>query len=238
MDTLLTLANCSVSLSHDVPDLLPYLKGYLTPDLTAFDLHLTLNRAKIDAERAFFDGAGGHDGFFASLALCRAFCTDAIFMDVLLFHASAIMVDGGAYLVTAPSGTGKSTHFALWREVLGEKAVMINDDKPLLRRENGIWRAFGSPWRGKHDLGAPISAPIRGICVLERGENRIERMSPISCLPKLYLQTFKPKNQPGMQAQIDLLTNLAAGVPLYRLQCRPDRAAAEMAISHLVGENT
>ena len=75
-------------------------------------------------------------GYLESLVFYRKFCEQAVYHDILLFHCSAVSVDGQAYLFTAPSGTGKSTHTALWREVFGERAVMVNDDKPLLRIEN------------------------------------------------------------------------------------------------------
>ena len=60
----------------------------------------------------------------------------------MLLHASAVMVDGKAYLFTAPSGTGKSTHTRLWLQQFGERAAILNDDKPALRFENGKWYAF------------------------------------------------------------------------------------------------
>jgi serine kinase of HPr protein (carbohydrate metabolism regulator) len=59
------------------------------------------------------------------------------YYDTFLFHGSAIAVDGVGYLFTAKSGTGKSTHARLWRELLGARAVMVNDDKPLLRVTEG-----------------------------------------------------------------------------------------------------
>lgn len=48
-------------------------------------------------------------------------------------------IDGKAYMFSAPSGTGKSTHAKLWRDCFGDRVTMINDDKPLIKfREDGI----------------------------------------------------------------------------------------------------
>ena len=50
--------------------------------------------------------------------------------DIFLMHGSALCMDDRAYIFTAPSGTGKSTHARLWREIYGDRVRMINDDKP------------------------------------------------------------------------------------------------------------
>lgn len=68
-----------------------------------------------------------------------------------MLHASAIVVDNKAYLFSAPSGTGKSTHTKLWQECFGDKAIIINDDKPAIRIEEGKCFAYGTPFSGKTD---------------------------------------------------------------------------------------
>ena len=76
------------------------------------------------------------------IAIHRLFCEKAIEYGVILFHSSVVEVDGECYLFTAKSGTGKSTHTRMWREVLGDRAIMINDDKPLIREEDGVFYAY------------------------------------------------------------------------------------------------
>ena len=66
--------------------------------------------------------------------------------DTLLLHGSTVAVDGQAYLFTAPCGTGKSTHTRLWRELFGDRAVMVNDDKVFLQLRRMEVLACGSPW--------------------------------------------------------------------------------------------
>ena len=96
--------------------------------------------------------------------------------DGMLLHSSAVVMGGEAYLFSAPCGTGKSTHTALWRKVFGEdRAVILNDDKPALRLEDGVWYAYGTPWSGKTDQNLNIKVPLKGICILTRSEeNHIE----------------------------------------------------------------
>ena len=79
-------------------------------------------------------------------------------------------MDGQAVLFTAKSGTGKSTHTKLWRDLFGERAVMVNDDKPLLRILKDGVLVCGTPWDGKHRLSTNCALPLKAICILERGK--------------------------------------------------------------------
>ena len=83
--------------------------------------------------------------------------------DVLLLHGSALCMDGEAVIFTAGSGTGKSTHSRMWRELFGDQVWMINDDKPLLRIGEESTLVFGSPWDGKQHLRRNASAPLKAI---------------------------------------------------------------------------
>ena len=145
--------------------------------------------------------------------------------DTLLLHGSTVAVDGQAYLFTAPCGTGKSTHTRLWRELFGDRAVMVNDDKVFLQlRQDGVW-AYGSPWMGKHGIGTNISAPLKGICFLQRGtENVIQRVEPQKWLPVLIHQCFLPEER-----YLPLISQLAQRIPLWEMSCTKDPQAAAIA---------
>jgi hypothetical protein len=111
---------------------------------------------------------------------------------------------------------------------------MINDDKPILRRVNGIWMACGSPWNGKHRLSENRMDPICGICVLRRGaENTIKRIDPASAMPILYGQIQRLRGEAAMERQMTLLSDLICRIPLYEMHCQPTPEAAR--IPHSVG---
>lgn len=144
------------------------------------DFKIVMRRHDLDLEKRL-STAGGvvPDWNYETLAILRKFLVKAAEYGVILFHCSAIAVDGQAYLFAAPSGTGKSTHARLWREMLGGRAEMVNDDKPFVRFKDGVPYVYGSPWNGKHRLSSNISRPIKGICFLEQGaENHIKRIAP------------------------------------------------------------
>ena len=83
-----------------------------------------------------------------------------------LLHASAVVIDNKAYLFSADSGTGKSTHTKLWQKCFGDKALIINDDKPAIKIENGICYAYGTPFSGKTDENLNMKFPLQAICLL------------------------------------------------------------------------
>lgn len=170
------------------------------------------------------------DEYLETLAVYRKICTQLLKRDALLFHGSVIAVDGDGYLFTAKSGTGKSTHTALWRREFGQRAEMINDDKPLLKiTEEGIL-ACGTPWNGKHRLGCNKMVPLKAICILERdAKNHIEQISPQAALPMLMQQSFRTGTPDGMMLLLDKLETIMNRTKIYRLGCNMDPEAAHVA---------
>ncbi len=149
--------------------------------------------------------------------------------DGMLLHASAVVMDGYAYLFSAPCGTGKSTHTQLWLQAFGEQAQILNDDKPALRRENGRWFAYGTPWSGKTSQNQNLRVPLGGVCVLTRGEeNSIEPLAGQPAIFALLEQTARPA---GAEARMQLLTligQLLEEVPVWKLRCNPTTDAARL----------
>jgi len=154
--------------------------------------------------------------------------------DGSFLHASAVVWNGKAYLFSANSGTGKSTHTEKWCRLFG--ATYLNDDKPALRLLNGAWMAYGTPWSGKHDLSSPIGVPLGGIAFLERGEeNRITPMDPAEAVPKLMCQSLWKLNRQQMEKQLLLADQLLRQVPVWRLICRNDDEAAMVSHKAMTG---
>lgn len=150
--------------------------------------------------------------------------------NTLMIHGSTVAVDGIAYLFTAPCGTGKSTHTRLWREVFGERAVMVNDDKPFLRITSEGVLAYGSPWSGKHGLATNICVPLRGVCLLHRGtENQIQPVEVKDMIAFLYHQTHMPEDDSLARNVCVLVDRLAELVSLWEMSCNKNPEAAMVA---------
>lgn len=149
-------------------------------------------------------------------------------------HASAVVWNGKAYLFSANSGTGKSTHTEKWCRLFG--AVYLNDDKPALRLQDGVWMAYGTPWSGKHDLSSAMGVPLGGIAFLERGEeNRITSMDSMEAVPKFMNQSLWKLSRQQMEKQLLLVDRLLRQVPIWRLVCRNDDEAAVVSHKAMTG---
>ena len=165
-----------------------------------------------------------------------SFYTQLVNFNGLMLHSSAVVMDGRAYLFSAPSGTGKSTHTKLWLEVFGEKATILNDDKPALRRIDGKWYAYGTPWSGKHDISINTRVPLGGICILRRGEvNKIEPYGGSGAIKSVFEQTPKYSNSDYVGKVLDLLDQLLREVPVWQMECNMDPNAARMSYAAMSG---
>ena len=157
--------------------------------------------------------------------------------DGMLLHSSAVVKDGKAYLFTAPCGTGKSTHTKLWLENFKD-AFILNDDKPALRLEDGIFYAYGTPWSGKYDQSRNMRVPVAGICVLRRGEtNKIQSYAGRAALHDILEQTIR-STSPTLQGELlELLDKLMARVPVWKLECNMEPEAAYLSYHTMSGGN-
>ena len=214
-----------------------YCSDYLTDEKSDYSVSTT--QADIDYEReksAREDEIEGipirhfSDSYLEELAVYRKIAEQMIDYDTILFHGSVIAVDGIGYLFTARSGTGKSTHTRLWRVYFGDRAVMVNDDKPLLHISDSGVIAYGTPYNGKHRLSTNTSVPLKAICILTRSaENHIDPITREQAYTMLLQQVYRPADMLKMAKTLELVDRLAESVKLYRLGCNMDISAAQVA---------
>lgn len=198
-------------------------------------LVITTTQADIDYERKKADRTCD-DAYLETLAVYRLLAEALVEKNVLLLHGSAVAVDGWGYLFTAKSGTGKSTHTRLWRQLLGERAVMVNDDKPLVAvTDHGIW-VYGTPWDGKHRLSADMAVKLAGICLLRQGtDNEICPVTPEEAYPALLGQILRPREPAALERMLTLTEQLTRQTPLYAMSCTMEPEAARLAYETMRG---
>jgi hypothetical protein len=214
-----------------------YCKQYLTEAEADFSVDIAAE--DLTFEQAFLDEEAREEGFrlrkftdpFLDRAAIQRKVAEALCdCGTLLVHGSAVALDGKGYLFTAKSGTGKSTHTRYWLEAFGNRAAIINDDKPFIRLDTPAPMICGAPWSGKHGLDTNLSVPLAGICILERGEeNRITAIAAQEALPMLLHQASPPlaaEKQPQFEAMV---TQLTKAVPLWRMECTRNIEAARVA---------
>lgn len=146
---------------------------------------------------------------------------------VLLVHGSAIVMDGETYVFIADSGTGKSTHARLWREAFGDRAWMVNDDKPMLRLAENKILVYGTPWNGKHHLGCNRSAPLKALVQLNRSKtNKVEPLSKTEALMMLIRHSFRPSCEAKLKKVLCLEADIIERAAAFRLACNMEPEAA------------
>lgn len=233
----LRLADRTISATTLFPATRHFCRDYLTDAPADFSVEIVPDDLAYEREKsAREDALGGipvrcfPDEYLETLALYRKIAEGLLEYDTLLFHGSVIALDGEGYCFTAKSGTGKSTHTRLWREQFGRRAVMVNDDKPLLRLTGQGVLAYGTPWDGKHRLSNNISVPLKAICILSRSKtNRIEQIAQQETLPMLIQQSYRPADEDKLGKTLMLADRLGKSVKLYRLGCNMEPDAPQVA---------
>lgn len=220
-----------------------YCKDYATDENADFSVQTTQEDIDFETRREIECAARENrkpldspDHYREELAVYRKIAEKMPDYDTVLFHGSVIAVDGMGFLFTAKSGTGKSTHTRLWREYFGNRAVMVNDDKPLLRVTDSGVIAYGTPYNGKHRLGCNMSVPLKAICILTRSkENTIVPIDKTEAYAMLLQQVYRPQLTSQMMKTVNIVDKMAENVKLYKLGCNMDIEAAEVAYNGMKG---
>ena len=148
--------------------------------------------------------------------------------DTLAIHSSCIVYQDKAVLFLGESGTGKSTHTRLWREHI-EGAVLLNDDSPMIRVEEGKVWAYGSAWSGKTPCYKQERYELVACVRLSQAPyNRIQKLPVLqaygaihpSCAPEFAYDE-------ALYDEVSrIIGQILSVVPCYHLACLPDREAA------------
>ena len=161
-------------------------------------------------------------------ALWVAYGLMTLWRDTLAIHSSCIVYQDKAVLFLGESGTGKSTHTRLWREHI-EGAVLLNDDSPMIRVEEGKVWAYGSAWSGKTPCYKQERYELVACVRLSQAPyNRIQKLSVLqaygaihpSCAPEFAYDD-------ALYDEVSrIIGQILSVVPCYHLACLPDREAA------------
>ena len=219
----------------------PYNKIFLQDYLTDKEPLFTVEPSQADLDKILkeFEATAQSEGrkteeysevFLENNAIHALLAENLVDYSVLLMHGSAIALDGEAYIFTAKSGTGKSTHARLWRKHFGERAFMINDDKPMLKvTDGGVW-VYGTPWNGKHRLSQNTSAPLKAIVYLTRDtENHIEPLKKADVFPVIFKQAYYSENSDKLRKILQMENEIMRIVKCYKLGCNMNPNAATIA---------
>ena len=216
------IAEMNIAVEARYEETYEYMKAFLT-DNTVYELFISPDDEMIRHEKELGEeihGTASSPYICEAVAVLRVICDYIIDKNGFFLHCSCLKYKDDAIIFTAPSGTGKSTHAALWRRHFGGEVVMINDDKPLVREKDGRFYIYGTPWNGKHGIGSNTSAPIKAVVFLRQApENTAAPVNEVEALALLLQQTVLPSDKGQLSKLLDMIGRLVETVPMYRLGC-------------------
>lgn len=180
---------------------------------------------------------GGRAEMAELTCLYRALAERLPELDRFVLHGATVQIGGKAYIFTAKSGTGKSTHIRLWMDRFGEAVKIVNGDKPILWKRADGWYACGTPWCGKEGLTSTDCVSVGGLCFLERAqENSIRPAQPEEIAERIFHQVYRPVDRAQMERFLELLDDFLTRTPCWRMGCNMDPAAAECSYAAMTGQ--
>lgn len=163
-------------------------------------------------------------------SLLRIVYSQAVLLQgAVSLHASTVYQEGYAYLFLGKSGTGKSTHSALWMKHF-EGTDLLNDDNPTVRVEGGKVVAYGTPWSGKTPCYKNLCFPVGGMVKLVQAPfNRFTPLKEVNAFVALFPGCAVIRQDGRLcDGLYDTLSQIVERVPVGRLECLPEEEAAEV----------
>lgn len=87
----------------------------------------------------------------------------------VIVHASGLNINGQGILFLGDSGAGKSTIAEFFVNEFGEKSILC-DDRMIIRKIDGQWMVFGSPWHGTFNKISPNGVPLKAMYFIEQAK--------------------------------------------------------------------
>ena len=169
-------------------------------------------------------------------ALYRKIANLLVEENIIVFHSSSFTVNGNAFLITARSGVGKSTHSRNLKALLGDEFVYINDDKPLVGVNKNNVTVYGTPWNGKERISNDISAPLRAIMFLNRGTTNTYQkiVNKEEIYIKMISQIYLPKEKSKREKALKLIDILLKKINFYEINVNKEIESAKMTYEEII----
>lgn len=157
--------------------------------------------------------------------------------DACVLHSCFINAQGRGIAFTARSGTGKTTHMNLWKQLLGDEMEIINGDKPIVRFIEGVPFGYGTPWKGKEQLGGTGRAPLTDICIIERAKkNETIPATKEEAVMILLGQVYMPESPEGVAATMEIINKIVEKCRFWKIRCNMNLDAATTAYNAIFGK--
>lgn len=199
------------------------------------DFSLNVSKEDIEFERTVAE-QNFNERILETTAFYRKLAENLPEREAFVLHSALFDVEGEGVAFGALSGTGKTTHMLLWKELLGDKMTIVNGDKPIIRFNENIPFGYGTPFCGKEHLGCNTKTQLKHICFIERSkENSCERLTANQALDLIFTQVYMPQNASGVVSTMELVNKLLNYCSLWKIKCNMDISAAKTAYNTIFG---
>lgn len=160
-----------------------------------------------------------------------------LYINRWMIHSSAVVIpQKGCIGFIGASGDGKSTQAKLWNDYTN--AYILNDDKPIVEVFDKVYLS-GSPWSGKSCYYRNERHVLNGLFVVKKSEhNAVEKLSIRDAYAYLRMINVPFFINKDIEKRYDrLMESLAQNVPVYMLECRPDKEAVSVVAKTVFGKD-
>jgi len=228
------MADLSVRIHYKYSYIEQQCRGWEDKSGSQADIEVGVSDEEIEMEYAQFLPGTVTREMCESVCIYRSIAKRLPAFSAFVMHGAVLELDGKAYVFSAKSGVGKTTHTKLWIEYFGGRASYINGDKPIVRCKDGIWYAYGTPWMGKERFGSKSFAPIQAVCFIERGEqNEIRKIADKEVVNRIFHQLFLPERQETLFTFMELADDMVRKLPFFVLKCNVSMEAVQVAYETL-----
>lgn len=143
-------------------------------------------------------------------------------------HSASIIYENKAWLFSAPTGVGKSTHTNMWNRNLGVR--VFNGDINLIKEDNGEFKVIGIPWCGTSGIYALGEIPLGGIILVKQDpDDFVEELSDEDRIISLLHRTISPmwKTCQG-RLNLEWAEKVPAKALVCKLHCTMENKAMEV----------
>ena len=149
-----------------------------------------------------------------------------------VLHSCGIKSGESGLLFVGESGAGKSTLTRLWNQAADVE--ILSDDRTIVRKKDGDYWMYGTPWHGEAKFGSPQSVKLDRIYFIQHGTaNSVRTIKGAEPVQNLLTCSFPPYwDSEGMEFTIDLFSDLTATLPCYELFVKPDIGVVEYIKAH------
>lgn len=140
----------------------------------------------------------------------------------VLIHSCGIDNNGKGILFAGESGAGKSTLCNLWK---GKKdLIILSDDRIIIRKIDGHFWIYGTPWHGDTRVCSPEKAPLEKIFFIRHDRmNKVKIIEGIEAASKLLVRSFPTFwDKKGMEFTLEFIDDLTRNVLCYDFGFVPD----------------